>query len=102
MPAFVPHPALVVQLTGVAELLGAAALIQPLSPGLRHTAGWALALYALCVWPANINHFALDMARPDHGWGLAYHIPRMLLQPLLIWLAPWSAGAIEWPLRRRQ
>ena len=101
MPAFVPFPAQVVRLTGVAELLGALALAQPWSPRLRRAAGIALALYALCVWPANVNHFAMDMARPDHGWGLAYHIPRMLAQPLLIWLALWTGCATEWPLRRR-
>ena len=34
------------------------------------TAGCGLALYALCVWPANFNHMALDMARADHGASL--------------------------------
>ena len=42
----------------------------------------------------------MDMARPDHGWGHAYHVPRMLLQPVLIWLAMWTGGATEWPWRR--
>ena len=54
---------------------------------LRAAAGWGLALYALCVWPANINHFIMDMARPDGGLGLAYHVPRMIAQPVIIWLA---------------
>jgi len=62
-------------------------------------AGVALALYALCVWPANINHFMIDMARPDHGWGLAYHVPRMLAQPVLVWLALWTGEVIDWPFR---
>lgn len=101
MPRFVPWPEQVVQWTGVAELLGAAALAQPWSRPVRRAAGVALALYALCVWPANINHFAMDMARADHGWGLAYHIPRMIAQPVLIWLALWTGGATEWPWRRR-
>jgi uncharacterized membrane protein len=101
MPEFVPYPAQVVQLTGIAELLGAAALLQPWSRLLRKAGGTGLALYALCVWPANMNHFAIDMARPDHGWGLGYHVPRMLLQPVLIWLALWTGGVTEWPLRRR-
>ena len=100
MPAFVPYPEQVIRWTGVAELLGAMALAQPWYPPLRRAAGIALALYALCIWPANMNHFAMDMARPDHGWGLAYHIPRMLAQPLLIWLALWTSGATRWPLRR--
>jgi uncharacterized membrane protein len=101
MPGLVPWPEMVVRLTGLAEFAGAAALAQPFSPVLRRTGGWGLALYALAVWPANINHFALDMARPDHGLGLVYHVPRMLLQPVLIWLALWTGGVTEWPWRRR-
>ena len=101
MPAFVPRPELVVLLTGLAEAAGAVALVQPWSRELRRAGGVGLALYALCVWPANVNHFALDMARPDGGWGLAYHLPRMVAQPLLIWLALWISGVTDWPWRRR-
>jgi uncharacterized membrane protein len=56
-------------------------------------AGWGLAAYALCVWPANINHMLLDMAKPDGGWGMGYHVPRLAAQPLLIWLALWTSKA---------
>jgi uncharacterized membrane protein len=88
-PSWVPAPETVVLLTGVAEILGAIGLMQPFSVKLRAAAGWGLALYALCVWPANINHFIMDMARPDGGLGLAYHVPRMIAQPVIIWLAIW-------------
>lgn len=101
MPPWVPMPEQVVWWTGVAELLGAAALVQWLSLPLRRAAGIGLALYAVCVFPANIHHFALDMARPDGGLGLGYHVPRMFAQPLLVWLALWTGGATDWPLRRR-
>ena len=100
-PDWVPFPRTVIALTGVAELLGAIALAQPWSAGLRRAGGAGLALYALCVWPANFNHFMLDMARPDHGWGLGYHVPRLLAQPLLIWLALWTSRVTDWPLRAR-
>jgi uncharacterized membrane protein len=100
MPAWVPAPAGVVALTGVAELLGAAGLAQPWSPKLRQAAGIGLALYALCVWPANFHHMALDLARPDHGWGRAYHIPRLLAQPLIIWAALWAGEGTDWPFAR--
>lgn len=90
-PTWVPAPYAVVLLTGVAELLGAIGLVQPFSKPLRRAAGWGLALYALCVWPANINHFVLDMARADGGLGLAYHVPRMFAQPLIMWLAVWAS-----------
>ncbi|MEQ5787481.1 DoxX family protein [Erythrobacter sp. NFXS35] len=89
MPTWVPAPEAVVLLTGVAEVLGAVGLVQPFSPRLRRAAGWGLALYALCVWPANINHFIIDMARADSGLGLGYHVPRMFAQPLIIALAVW-------------
>ena len=88
-PAWVPMPEAVILLTGVAEILGAIGLVQPFSQRLRRAAGWGLALYALCVWPANINHFIMDMARPDGGLGLGYHVPRMMAQPVIIWLAWW-------------
>ncbi|WP_066555353.1 DoxX family protein [Croceicoccus bisphenolivorans] len=98
-PGWVPMPETVVFWTGIAELFGAAALAQGWSPTLRRAGATGLALYALCVWPANVNHMIMDLARPDHGVGLAYHLPRMVLQPVLIWLALWSGGVIDWPRR---
>lgn len=89
MPAWVPAPEAVVLWTGVAEILGSVGLVQPFSGPLRQAAGWGLALYALCVWPANIHHFALDMAKVGGGLGLVYHLPRMFAQPVIIWLALW-------------
>ncbi|HCB79054.1 hypothetical protein A3718_13990 [Erythrobacter sp. HI0019] len=101
MPSWVPAPETVVLWTGVAELLGAAALVQWASPRLRRAGAIGLAAYAVCVFPANIHHFALDMARGDGGLGLGYHVPRMFAQPLLVWLALWAGGTTDWPLRRR-
>lgn len=100
-PGWVPMPELVVWLTGMAELAGAAGLAQPWSAPLRRAAGWGLAAYALCVWPANVNHMLLDMAKADGGWGMAYHVPRLAAQPLLIWLALWTSkngrtGGVDW------
>jgi len=89
MPSWVPAPTVVVALTGLAELAGAAGLLQPWSPALRRAAGWGLAAYALCVWPANFQHLLIDLARSDGGLGLGYHIPRLAFQPVLIWLAWW-------------
>ena len=100
MPPFLPAPEVVVALTGIAEILGAAGLAQPWSKRLRAAAGIGLALYALCVWPANVNHMLIDLAKSD-GSNLAYHIPRMFAQPVLIWLALWASGATDWPFRRR-
>jgi uncharacterized membrane protein len=102
MPPWVPEPELVVQVTGWAELAGAAALVQPWSARLRQAGAWGLAAYALCVWPANVQHMLMDFARPDGGLGPAYHVPRMLAQPVLIWAALWAGGVTDWPWRRRR
>ncbi len=94
-PNWVVAAPLVIALTGIAEIAGALALVQPWWSRLRVLAGWSLAAYALCVWPANVNHLLLDMARPDHGLGWAYHGPRMIAQPMLIWAALWSSDALK-------
>ncbi len=101
-PAWVPSPQMVIAFTGLAELAGAAGLLQPFSLPLRRAAGIGLALYAVCVFPANINHMILDMSSPDPKLGWAYHAPRMLLQPVLVWLALWVSGVIDWPFRGRR
>ena len=101
VPAWVPSPDAVVLGTGVAELLGAAGLLQPWSRELRQAAGVGLALYALCVWPANFKHaFAgIDVAGLPSSWW--YHAPRLALQPAIMWWALFASGAIDWPMRRR-
>lgn len=100
-PGWVPGPDAVVALTGVAEILGAVGLVQRWSKSARRAAAIGLALYALCVWPANFQHLALDLAREDGGWGLGYHIPRLIAQPLIVWLALWAGDATDWPFARR-
>ena len=121
-PDWVPFAPQVIFVTGCCEFAGAVALVlddilsmifsenrKPLfgvmlGRPLRHSAGIALALYALCAWPANIKQ-ALDGIViphiPDSWW---YHGPRLALQPVIIWAALFSAGDIDWPfvaLRRR-
>ncbi len=99
-PHWVPMVPTVIALTGVAELLGAIGLAQNVSIPLRRAAAWGLAAYAVCVFPANINHMMMDMARPVPELGWAYHAPRMLLQPILVWLALWTGGVVDWPFAR--
>lgn len=100
MPQWVPSPEAVVLLTGLAELFGAIGLLQWFSLPLRKAAGIGLALYAVCVFPANINHFIIDMGKADGGLGLAYHVPRMFAQPVFVWLALWCGGVTNWPKRK--
>ncbi|WP_430387393.1 DoxX family protein [Blastomonas fulva] len=97
-PDWVPYPHAVIFWTGVAEIAGAIGLMVP---RLRYAAGIGLALYALCVWPANINHAVNDIAVGGRTLPLAYHGPRLLLQPVIIWWALWAGGVTDWPFRRR-
>ena len=97
VPAWVPRPRETVLVTGVCEIAGAIGL---LIPRLRPFAGIMLALYAACVFPANVKHAveSLEIAGLPTGWW--YHGPRLALQPVLIWAALWAAGAIDWPFGR--
>jgi len=97
-PGWAPWPETVVALTGIAEIGGAVGLIVP---PLRRAAGIGLALYALCVWPANFNHALNDIAIGGAHLGWAYHGPRLVLQPVIIWWALWASGVVDWPFRRR-
>ncbi|WP_092166619.1 DoxX family protein [Bosea sp. OK403] len=99
MPDWVPAPREVVILTGVAEILGAAGL---LVPSLRKAAGIGLALYALCVFPANIKHAMEAIVVPGLPTSWWYHAPRLALQPILIWWALFCSGAIAWPARQQE
>lgn len=95
-PAWVPFPAQIIFLTGLAELAGGLGL---LIPSLRKAAGIGLALYALCVWPANFNHALNDISIGGTHMSWYYHGPRLAFQPVFIWLALWVGGVINWPFR---
>lgn len=97
-PDWVPFAQQVVLLTGIAEIAGAIGLF---IPRFRKAAGIGLALYAVCVWPANFNHALNDIiiGGTDLGWG--YHGPRLAFQPVFIWLALWVGEVIDWPFRKR-
>jgi len=95
-PGWVPFPREVVLITGWLELAGALGLLVPRT---RRAAGIALALYILAVWPANIHQAVAHVVVPpipDSWW---YHGPRLALQPVLVWWALVSSGAIDWPAR---
>jgi uncharacterized membrane protein len=60
-----------------------------------------LALYAICVFPANIKHafYGVDVPQLPSSWW--YHGPRLLAQPVLVWWALYAGGVVDWPFRRR-
>jgi uncharacterized membrane protein len=97
VPAWVPLPYDTILVTGICEIAGGVALL------FRRTmwlAGVMLALYAICVFPANIKHAMQGIqvpSLPDSWW---YHAPRLAFQPVLVWWALFCAGVIDWPARR--
>lgn len=99
VPSFVPRPAEVVWFTGLSEIAGAIGLM---IPRLQKAAGIGLALYAICVFPANINHALnqIDVGGLPNSWW--YHGPRFVLQPILVWWALYCSGVVDWPFGRRQ
>ena len=98
-PHWVPWAPQVIALTGMAEVAGAIGL--HLAP-LRRAAGVGLALYALCVWPANLNHALHNIPLGGVHLSWWYHGPRLLLQPVIIWWALWASGATDWPFARKR
>ncbi len=97
-PDWGPAPELVIKLTGIAEIAGAIGLM---IPRLRYAAGIGLALYALCVWPANIHHMINNVEVDGQAASMWYHVPRMIAQPVIIWLALWVGGVTGWPFKAK-
>ena len=91
-PGWVPFPRAVILATGVCEIAGALGL---LGRRLRWAAGVALALYAVLVFPANIQHALTGV--PEMAPGLWYHLPRLAFQPVLVWWALFAGGVVDWP-----
>ncbi len=100
-PGWVMWPDHVVFWTGVAEIAGAIGLMVPPKAMRwpRYAAGVGLALYALCVWPANFNHAFANIPLGGTQLSWWYHGPRLAAQPLIIWWALWVGGVTNWPFR---
>lgn len=97
VPDWVPWPHQTVLATGLAELAGAVGLwIAP----LRRWAAIGLAAYAVAVFPANIKHAVDHVVISGIALGWGYHVPRLLLQPVLVWAALYAGGVIDWPWQR--
>jgi uncharacterized membrane protein len=97
VPDWVPAPREIVLFTGACEIVGALALI---TRWFRWWAGVMLALYAACVFAANIKHAVYDIQLPELRTSWWYHAPRLALQPVIIWWALYCARVVSWPLTR--
>lgn len=96
-PGWVPWPEQVIRWTGVAEIAGAVGLF---IPRFRKAAGVGLALYAVCVFPANVNHALMAWEGGTWAATQSYHVPRLLFQPVIVWWALWVGQVIDWPFGR--
>jgi len=94
-PDWVPYAPQVIFITGLLEFAGALAFV---TRPLRTPAAIALALYTICVWPANIKHAVdgIDLAGLPSSWW--YHAPRLALQPVIAWAVLFAGEVIDWPL----
>ncbi len=86
MPPYIPWHAAMVQISGIAEVLGGIGL---LVPATRRAAAWGLAALLIAVFPANIY-----MATNPVEAGAATLSPtvlyvRLALKPVLIWWIMW-------------
>lgn len=97
-PDWVPFPEQTIVLTGLTEIAGSVGLM---IPRLRSAAGIGLAIYAVCVFPANIRHAIDDLGSVTPLLGWAYHGPRLLFQPVIVWWALWAGTVINGPFSRR-
>lgn len=96
-PDWMPYAPQVIFLTGLFEFAAAAALIRR---RWRGYAGIALAVYSVCVFPANIKHAveAIDIPTLPSNWW--YHGPRLAAQPVIVWWALFCSEVIDWPWRQ--
>ena len=97
-PSWVPFAPQVIFFTGVFELVASIALI---TRPFRFWAGIALAVYAVCVWPANFKQaiYGIELPYIPNSW--FYHGPRLAFQPIIVWWALYCANVINWPWRKR-
>jgi uncharacterized membrane protein len=88
MPARLPAPLLLVQISGVAEILGGLGLVLPAT---RRLAAWGLIALFIAIFPANINMAVNHLPLGSHelpAWMLWARLP---LQLVLIAWAYWYA-----------
>jgi uncharacterized membrane protein len=97
VPGWVPLPYETVLITGLCEIAGSVALLFERTARL---AGIMLALYAVCVFPANIKHAVDGIDVPGIPSSWLYHGPRLVFQPVLVWWALFCVGVVDWPASR--
>ncbi len=81
MPAYLPEPRLLVQISGLCEILGGLGILEPRT---RVVAAWGLIALLLAVMPANLNMALHPEQWPRiPAWILWMRLPLQL--PLILW-----------------
>jgi uncharacterized membrane protein len=82
MPPWLPAPAALVLISGVAEIAGGLGILLPLT---RVAAGWGLIVLLVAVFPANVQMLLGAVTHhASRGW-IALLVARLPLQIVLIW-----------------
>jgi len=88
MPPWLPAPAALVLISGLAEMAGGLGILLPLT---RVAAGWGLIALLVAVFPANVQMLLGAVAHhASRGW-IALLIARLPLQIVLVWWV-WRAA----------
>ena len=82
VPPWVPDAKLAGQVSGAAEILGAAGLLWSRT---RVLAAWALIALLVAVFPANVQMLQLARASAASNWSVAVLWARLPVQLLLLW-----------------
>ena len=89
VPAYLGFPRFWTLASGIAEvLLGIGIMLPP----CRRWAALCLAVFLVCVYPANLNMWLNDIPFNGHVLSHKAHLLRLFIQLLLICLALWLAG----------
>jgi uncharacterized membrane protein len=90
MPPYLPSPSLLVDISGVAEMLGGVGLLVPFT---RHLAAWGLVALLIAVLPANIYTATAHLPLPGlagQSWVQWLRIPLQI--PLVYWAWLYARG----------
>lgn len=90
VPSWLPAPEVVVYVSGVVELVLAAALV--MARRRRAAVGWVVAAFFVLVFPGNISQLVTQTDAFGLDTDLARTV-RLLFQPVLVVWALWSTGA---------
>lgn len=82
VPPWVPNAKLAGQVSGAAEILGAAGLLWSRT---RVPAAWGLIALLVAVFPANVQMLQLARTSAASDWSIAVLWARLPVQLLLIW-----------------